>query len=98
MLLLSRPPQGGNLTSSIIQKTQRILAAVAPAEAGSIGSTVSVVWNEETVVFVRDRLQELGLDRPHRAPRRPVDLVVQRPIHVESGIVLMQYQFSSDLR
>jgi hypothetical protein len=23
-------------------------------------------------------LQELGLDRPHRAPRRPVDLVVQR--------------------
>jgi hypothetical protein len=23
-------------------------------------------------------LQELGLDRPHRAPRRPVELVVQR--------------------
>jgi hypothetical protein len=23
-------------------------------------------------------LQELGLDRPHRSPRRPVELVVQR--------------------
>ena len=23
-------------------------------------------------------LQELGLDRPHRAPRNPVDLVIQR--------------------
>jgi hypothetical protein len=28
-----------------------------PAEAGSIGSTVSVVWKEEAVVFVRDRVR-----------------------------------------
>jgi hypothetical protein len=33
------------------------LAVVAPAEAGSIGSTVPVVWKEETVVFVRDRVR-----------------------------------------
>jgi hypothetical protein len=26
-----------------------------PAEAGSIGSSVSVVWKEDTVVFVRGR-------------------------------------------
>jgi hypothetical protein len=31
--------------------------AVAPVEAGSIGSTVSVVWKEKTVVFVRDRVR-----------------------------------------
>ena len=30
---------------------------VAPAKAGSIGSTVSVVWKEETVVFVRNRVR-----------------------------------------
>jgi hypothetical protein len=35
----------------------RTLAAVAPAEAGSIGSTEPVVWKEETVAFVRDRAQ-----------------------------------------
>jgi hypothetical protein len=29
--------------------------AVAPAEAGNIVSTVSVVWKEETAVFVCDR-------------------------------------------
>ena len=51
------PPKGGNLTNSIIQKHTRTLAAVAPAEAGSIGSTVSVVWKEETVVFVRGRVR-----------------------------------------
>ena len=45
------------LTNSIIQKHTRTLAAVAPAEAGSIGSTVPVVWKEETVVFVRDRVR-----------------------------------------
>jgi hypothetical protein len=33
------------------------LAAVEPAEAGSIFSTVPVVWKEETVVFVRDRVR-----------------------------------------
>jgi hypothetical protein len=26
-------------------------------KAGSIGSTVSVVWKEETVLFVRDRVR-----------------------------------------
>ena len=30
---------------------------MAPAEAGSIGSTVPAVWKEETVVFVRDRVR-----------------------------------------
>ena len=29
-----------------------LVASVAPAEAGSIGSTVSVVWKEGTLVFV----------------------------------------------
>jgi hypothetical protein len=46
--------------NSIIQKTHkhtRTLAAVAPAEAGSIGSTVPVVWKKETVVLVRDRVR-----------------------------------------
>jgi hypothetical protein len=52
-----RAPQGGNLTNSIIQKHTKTLAAVAPAKAGSIGSTVSVAWKEETVVFVRDRVR-----------------------------------------
>ena len=28
-----------------------------PAEAGCIGSTVSVVWKEETAVFMRDRVR-----------------------------------------
>jgi hypothetical protein len=37
------------------KKNTRTLAVVAPAEAGSIGSTLSVVWKEETAVFVRGR-------------------------------------------
>jgi DUF917 family protein len=48
-------PKGGGLTNSTIQKTHKDLATIAPAEAGGIGSTVPVVWKEETVVFVRDR-------------------------------------------
>ena len=45
-------------TNNKIQKKHtRTLAAVAPAEAGSIGSTVPVVWKEETLVFVRDRVR-----------------------------------------
>jgi hypothetical protein len=40
-----------------IQKHTRTLAAVAPAEAGSNGSTMSVVWKEETLMFVRDRVR-----------------------------------------
>jgi hypothetical protein len=39
------------------KKNTRTLVAVAPAEAGSIGSTVPVVWKEETVVFVRGRVR-----------------------------------------
>jgi hypothetical protein len=39
------------------KKHTRTLAAVAPSEAGSIGSTVSVVWKEETAVFMRDRVR-----------------------------------------
>jgi hypothetical protein len=39
------------------KNTRTFLAAVAPAEAGSIGSTVPVVWKEETVVFVRGRVR-----------------------------------------
>jgi hypothetical protein len=40
-----------------MQKNTRTLAAAAPAEVGIIGSTVPVVWKEETVVFVRDRVR-----------------------------------------
>jgi hypothetical protein len=29
-------------------------------------------------------LQVLGLDQPHRAPRRPVELVVRRPLDCTS--------------
>jgi hypothetical protein len=55
---ISPPPQGGNLTNRVIQKTHaRALVAAAPAEAGSIGRTVPVVWKEETVVFVRDSVR-----------------------------------------
>ena len=54
--MIFRAPQGGNLTNSIIQKKHtKTLDAVAPAEAGGFGSTVPVVWKEETVVFVHDR-------------------------------------------
>jgi hypothetical protein len=50
-------PPRGDFTDNIIQKNHtRTLAAVAPAEAGSTGSTVPAVWKEETVVFVRDRV------------------------------------------
>jgi hypothetical protein len=47
-----------NLTNNIIntKKHTRTLAAVAPAEAGSIGSTVPIVWKEDKAVFVRGRV------------------------------------------
>jgi hypothetical protein len=51
-----RFPKGG-IQQILNTKITRALAAVAPAEAGSIGRTVSVVWKEETAVFVRDRFR-----------------------------------------
>jgi hypothetical protein len=44
LLIFPRPPKGAKFKNRI-----RTLAAVAPAEAGSIDSTVSVVWKEVTV-------------------------------------------------
>jgi uncharacterized protein VirK/YbjX len=49
------PPRGEFNKWHNTKKHTRTLAAVAPAEAGSIYSTVSVVWKEETFVFVRGR-------------------------------------------
>jgi hypothetical protein len=43
--LVFAPTQGRDLTNSITQKKHtKTLAAIAPAEAGSTGSTVPVVW------------------------------------------------------
>jgi hypothetical protein len=55
ILFVSRPPPRGEFKNRIMQKRTRTLAAVSPAEVGGIGSTVSVVLKEVTVVFVRDR-------------------------------------------
>jgi hypothetical protein len=51
------PPQEGNLTNNIIQYYTQFSRRCASRSRGSIGSTVPVVWKEDTVVFVRDRIR-----------------------------------------
>jgi len=54
---LPPPPQGGDFTINVIQEHTRTLDANASAEAGSIGSTMPIVLEEETWVFMRDRVR-----------------------------------------
>jgi hypothetical protein len=49
------PPRREFNKWNYVKTHTRTSTAVVPAEAGSIGSTVSVGWKEETAVFVCDR-------------------------------------------